>query len=663
MLVYCVQAQSKRQSKQLDSIIQLRTLSKDSDLDPDVRIQFAELARDLSNELDVDTTKLASNWNLSQQYLNFDKDKSFGKINFINLKLAQKLNDTVYKAYTYQNLGYYYTTQVQSDSAYYFYYKAVEMYDEVGDTRNKGETLFTMANIQETERDYIGSEENAIDALKLIKSLPVSERNLSFTYDLLNLLAVISHRLGNYDEAINYQNKAIETAGGIKNNLYHLLSSKNNIAYSLLQKGAYSKALNIYDEILLNEELLELDPTFYITVKGNIALAKFKIDSNNTEEVEKLFKEAYKISDSLNDHRGLLRIGNDMAEFYLFQENKNLVKFYTSKTLKVARELNSTNEILRSLKLLSKIEEGEIGKQYLYDYIKLNDSLLSNERAIRNKFSRIDFETDQIIAEKEQISKERLLFIFISIGLLISLTLLYIVITQRSKNRKLKFIQEQQASNEEIYNLMLAQQDKIDEGRDHERKRISKELHDGILGRLFGTRLSLDSLNLVKTDAAISSRSQYIDELKTIETEIRKISHDLGTDFISGSSFMAIIKALIETQTKAYQLDFVFNEDDSIDWEEMPNKTKIHMYRMLQESMQNIYKHAKATQIKISFKLKNNVILFAIEDDGSGFNVSKARKGIGLKNIDSRVREVGGKAEVFSKIDIGTVIKISIPVD
>jgi len=148
-----------------------------------------------------------------------------------------------------------------------------------------------------------------------------------------------------------------------------------------------------------------------------------------------------------------------------------------------------------------------------------------------------------------------------------------------------------------------------------------------------------------------------------LKTEIRKISHDLNSDFISGSGFIDIIKTLIETQTKAYQLEYTFKEDHDINWEDVHNKTKIHIYRMLQETMQNIYKHANANRIKISFQLKNNVILIAIEDDGSGFNVSKARKGIGLKNIDSRVRDVGGKAEVFSKIDIGTIIKITIPID
>lgn len=82
---------------------------------------------------------------------------------------------------------------------------------------------------------------------------------------------------------------------------------------------------------------------------------------------------------------------------------------------------------------------------------------------------------------------------------------------------------------------------------------------------------------------------------------------------------------------------------------------------MLQETLQNIYKHANANEVKISFKLKNNVILMSIEDDGDGFNVNKARKGIGLKNIDSRVNEIGGIAKVFSEINKGTKFEISIP--
>ena len=161
---------------------------------------------------------------------------------------------------------------------------------------------------------------------------------------------------------------------------------------------------------------------------------------------------------------------------------------------------------------------------------------------------------------------------------------------------------------------MIDQQNKLEEGRTQEKKRISKELHDGVLGKLFGTRLNLDSLNTKTTTEAMETRDKYLKGLKDVEEEIRKISHDLSNDFVSESNFVDIMETLIETQAQAYGLNFSFDNNTSINWELFPNKTKIHIYRIVQESLQNIYKHANATTTKISFKLKNNVIFIAIED-------------------------------------------------
>jgi signal transduction histidine kinase len=311
--------------------------------------------------------------------------------------------------------------------------------------------------------------------------------------------------------------------------------------------------------------------------------------------------------------------------------------------------------------ILSELNPGDEGKKYLNEHIRLSDSLLFKERSARNKFARIAFETDEIERENERITRERLWLLILSMGLILTLVLVYIIISQRSKNKELKFKQDQQIANEEIYNLMLSQQDKVDEARANEKKRISQELHDGVLGRLFGTRLSLDSLNFNEGKDAIKTRSNYISELKTIEEDIRKISHDLNTDFISGSGFTDIIKELIEKQTQAYQLKYTLESDDDIIWETVSNKSKINVYRMIQESLQNIYKHANAKTVDISFKLKNDVICLCIKDDGKGFDIHKIKKGIGLKNINSRVDELEGKVHIDSKINNGTTITIEIP--
>lgn len=419
--------------------------------------------------------------------------------------------------------------------------------------------------------------------------------------------------------------------------------------------------MNIYRSLADKEDLKEIDPELYIKVNGNIAHTRFLLGDKNISEIKSIFLDAYNYGLENKEEIGLYGIGNYISEFYLAQNKLDSAKLFANQTLSLAKKANSYVEILKSLELLSKIEKGEAGKAYLYEHIKLNDSLLHRERSIKNKFAKIEYETDQLKAENEQISKERLIFLISSVSLAVLLFLIYIVVNQRMKNKELKFVHQQQKANEEIYNLMLAQQDKIEEGRTKEKKRISEELHDGILGKLFGTRLSLDSLNFVNTPEAAKNRGDYISELKNIETEIRKISHDLNSDFISDSGFMDIVASLVENQTKAYGLTFDFEENSLIDWDSLPNKTKIHIYRMLQETLQNIYKHAEATHVKIAFSRKKDVILLTIKDDGKGFNVNKARKGIGLKNIDSRVKDIGGRAEIVSKLNEGTTIDISIP--
>jgi signal transduction histidine kinase len=190
---------------------------------------------------------------------------------------------------------------------------------------------------------------------------------------------------------------------------------------------------------------------------------------------------------------------------------------------------------------------------------------------------------------------------------------------------------------------------------------VSKELHDGVLGRLFGTRLSLDSMNFQEGKEAMMTRANYIGQLKTIEEDIRKISHELNTDFVSGTGFMDIVSELIENQTQAYGLAYDFNHTDDISWDLVTNKTKINIYRIIQESMQNIYKHANAKVIKISISLEKDVICLDIIDDGEGFDTSKSKKGIGLKNMTSRVEDINGKITFTSQSGNGTTVNVKIP--
>ncbi|WP_397364595.1 ATP-binding protein [Olleya sp. R77988] len=650
--------------KLLEEVIRLRDIANNSDLDINTRFETARKSIELAKKTKYDSTILESNRALSYLFIiNGDFDSLYG-INKINLKLASKLKDTLKQAYAYHNIAFYFDRSNKFDSAYFYYYKARTNYrlNKVN-TYNEAGILLNMANIQETERDYIGSEINAINGIKIISQLPQTDQNLDSQWSLHNLVGVVSSQINRFDKAIEYHNKALSYAEKIKNKEYEYLKwySKINISILYRRKREYAKSLEILESLIKTYDLEREDPSSYVSAISNIAYNKFLNGSTNFLEIENDFKKSLEIAKMEEDDVEVLSVNLFLAEFYLKQNKKQIAKSYVDDGLKLAKILNANNDFLKALVLKSKIEEGDQSKKYLYEHIKLNDSLVLAERSIRNKFARIELETDEIIQENEQISRQRLWLIITSIGLLGILFFLYIIKSQREKNKELQLERQQQEANEEIYNLMLSQQDKIDEARSFEKNRISKDIHDGILGKLFGVRLSLDGLNLSTTPEATQKRSNYINELKNIEEEIRKVSHELNSDFIEKSGYLDIIKTLVDTQMNAYSINYTLTTEDGINWDALNNKIKIHVYRILQETMQNAYKHAKATIVDISFKLDKNQLTLSVSDNGEGFDLQKAKKGIGLKNIDSRIKEIDGELIIETQKDKGTKIIINVP--
>ncbi|MBR9913357.1 MAG: tetratricopeptide repeat protein [Algicola sp.] len=661
-LIHFSYLQNNQEQPITSTIDDLIEKSKDDAFSLEERKAFALKSVQLAKQKNVDSIILKANRNLSLMYYYTEDFDNYIAVNQFNNKLAFKLKDTSALAVANHNLGSYYKFDRQNDSAYYYFSKALGYYSNLNNLDQKAYILMSIADLQYNEKDYTSSEKSAIDALKILEQLPRTENNLDDYWILNNRIADISSELNQYQKSIEYHKKALDIAKEMEDGFIDEIYSINNMAFVYREMEDYDKALELYKSLLpLREKYDEEDPTFYALVINNIAYTEFLSGSTDYEQLKKSFYEAYDISDQYEDEVTKMAVTTDLSKFYLQQEQLDSAYKYANETYKISKQLSANDYVLESLIVLSKVSEGDKGKAYLMEHIALSDSLLNIERNTRNKKARIEFETDKIEEENRRISEQRMWLMIISAGLLLTLFLLYIIITQRAKNKELKFEKEQQKANEEIYNLMLSQQDKVDEARANEKKRISEELHDGVLGRLFGTRLSLDSLNFSEGKDAITNRASYIQELKTIENDIRKISHDLNTDFVSGSGFMDIVSELIDKQTQAYQLKSSFEYTDDINWEMVPNKTKINIYRIIQESLQNIYKHANANQVKISIQLKNNVICLLIIDNGDGFDVNKSKKGIGIKNINSRVNEVEGTAEFISSIQQGTEVKITIP--
>src|SRR5690606_14916893 len=197
------------------------------------RLKYAENAVRFSKDLDVDTVILKSNRILSTVYLFIGDYEKFSKINHQNLEISKVVNDTLANGIANHNLGFYHSTKTQNDSAYYYYTKAILSYDKVGEISRKIEAMSNLSLIQHIERDYFGSEELCIRALRLLEDAPANQENLAFLWILYNRLGNISLDLGQLAKSLEYHEKAIGITKRMKNDQSDYYTSINNKALVL----------------------------------------------------------------------------------------------------------------------------------------------------------------------------------------------------------------------------------------------------------------------------------------------------------------------------------------------------------------------------------------------------------------------------------------------
>ena len=643
----------------IDSLIEL----SNSNASQENRTNFLFQAHNLLQEIDKDSLRIKVLSNLSYYSSSSRDPQLFKKINYETIRVARKLNDSTALANAFWDLGYFYAKNSVKDSAYYSYSEAQKIYELQGNAFLSGRMLYNMAKQQQDIRDYIGSEANVIAAIERLKPLEKYKE----LYNCYNTLAIISQDLEEYEQAIKYYDEALyyleknETpdASLIKENT-------NNRGMVYMGLGDYNKALEKFKEIFVDKDLMKNNTELYAKTLNNLALVKIKLE--DTLGVNGYIKKSIAIRDSLRDIRGLASSYFAKAEYNLYQGDTIKAIDSSKKTIELAKESSSNERLLETYAFLARLEN-ENASKYAQKYIALNDSIVREERKARNKFARIRFETDEFIAQNEQLEEEtailarqKQIWTGVALGFFLLGLSVYIIINQRAKNQKLLFTQQQQANNQEIFNLMLTQKQKVDEVKRLEQKRISEELHDGVLGKMLGARMVLTGLNKKEGQDAIEARMEAIKALKTVEEEVRSISHELShSAYQKINNFINSVEDLLSSAKENSNIITTFNYDEDEDYDALKGEIKINMYRMIQECLQNAIKHSEGKNFFVNFERDGNNLIVEMGDDGKGFDLEKERKGIGMRNISSRVEKLNGKWQIESKPNVGTTIKLEIP--
>ena len=565
---------------------------------------------------------------------------------------ALTINDTLGLAKSYYNFGkYYYSAGLKLDSAFKNYYKAEKLYSSYGARLDAGKSLLSMGIVQKNVKDYQGAEESSIKAIALFDA-ETDKRLVASAYTNLGIVAKDTEQ---YDRAIDYHQKALEHRRQLDDARMLEVSSLSNLGVVYMNKGDYPSAIRLYEEGLAYDSLALKSRRTHARLLDNLAYAKFKL--GDTVDLPELFFTPLRIREDIKDRLGMVTNYIHLSEYFKAQHKIDSARAYAESAYELASELKYNRGILESLVMLTDVAPAESAREYAQRRMFISDSLQRVERNTKDQFARTRYETDTLTIEKEEATQRIRLLTLILLAALIAILIGYIFIQQKIGRTRLRFQKEQQNASDEITNLMMEQHVKLEEGKQLEKHRISEELHDGVLARLFGIRLNLDSLNLSDHEDDVQSRAKYLVDLKDLGREIRTISHELNAQtFDSKMLYVDVVEKMIEEQRGA--LDYTFESDSSIDWSVVANATKAHLYRVIQEGIQNVHKHAEATMVNVSFKKIDKGIELQLSDDGKGMETSNAKKGIGLKNMAARVLKINGVLSLDSEVGKGTTVSV-----
>lgn len=623
----------------------------------ELKIQYLDSLERITNQISNDSILRSFLFELSAEYYYQNNNKKSAAVCKKILRLSTTAKDTFSIAKAYSYIGDTYEVS-KKDSAYYYYQKSEKLYRILNNKDFVGKMLFKKAYILFFEGNYTESEAQVSKALFYLKN----SKDAEMLYTSYSLLGLNFEKLEEYQDALKYQIQAKTLLNDIvgsnsdleKKYLYSIVSSIN-ISNIYEKTNRYEQSINVLKS-LLTPELKKKSLSNYIFVLGNLGYSKMK--SGIIKGTDNYFKEALYLSKENDFKNNIVYQLKNLGEYYSIIKDSARSTSYLKQSLQLAEKLKMGEEIKKSLQLLSKIDTQNAA---IYDkmYIVISDSLAKAQRINRNKYARIEYETSVVEDENKLLSAKNT---YILIGSLLVIFALVFVIVYRyikSQKREIEFRKAQQKAEEEIFDLLKEYQLKLSIAKEVEQNRISKELHDSVMNKLYGARMQLGILNDSDVKEVKEKRLIYVDLLQDIEQEIRTISHDLQSEIIDNQfDYIPLLSNLIQLQNEIGATHFSFEVDPNIDWDAIDSLVKITIFRIVQESLLNVSKHAKAKECSVSVSVEANHLILLIKDDGVGFDVNATKQGIGLNNIQERVKTIKAALEINSTLNKGTSIRL-----
>lgn len=600
-------------------------------------------------------------------------------------------------SYSYNALGYYHKVKGHYNMAFYYYQKSLDMRLKLKDTIAISRTYRNLMQVYILQGRYRKATETGLLAIDLLApkmhDLRVTEEKAQVQvsmaaaylktgeYDLAIKnaleaksiykasgssagLASVALNLGNIYEAQKYYEKAlvvlkealkINAEANDQKEMAKVYSSIGNIYYNM---NRYSEALSNYNMGLSIRKQNGYDDE----IGGSLLNMGLIYESfGKRDSAMYLYKQSLELnlaSGNIEDlYEGYRSIGSLLNDKKRYTEAIN----YLQKASKLSLETDSRPEKMILLREISRAYQG-LGNQdsaliYNEQYTLLSDSL--NNAAVNSIRLAADIKEkeNEVNLEKEKNRSQAYVItvLFLAIGLMAATIFIFI----RNAIAKKRMLQLQDIIKEQE----LLAVDAMVEGQEIERKRLATELHDTIGSVLSAVKFSFKSMENSLAELLVENKNRYVkinDMLDEALGSVRRISHDMAAGALEkgiGDALQRLCETLQETGKINIRLGMYGFEDKA------ESVTELNLYRIIQELLTNILKHANAQNVSIQLiKSKDNINL-VVEDDGDGFDPGENKNGIGLRNINTRVKKLSGKWNIDSGKGKGTTTVVDIPVN
>jgi two-component system NarL family sensor kinase len=472
--------------------------------------------------------------------------------------------------------------------------------------------------------------------------------------------AIVQMTIKDIDKAVDFhlQALAIRQRLGLTRDIYQ---SYEGLGIANREKKNYDKALEYYFKAYQQIEPLHDSSAISFTYNDIGAAYSFK---GNTALAEKYLKESIAIRERINENHELAYTYNYLGENYERKDDLANAEKNIKKALAIAIAINNSKQTYQAYESLSDFfsrhKVFDSAYHYLVLYKNLRESLAKQDKTEVVAELTARYETEkkekQIQQQQFEITKRNYYIAGIT-TVLVSLVLL-----AWSFYRRYRLKQKAKLQAEILRQQDLASKAVI-EAEENERTRISRDLHDGVGQMMSAARMNLSSIENSIQFASADGRKNFDKVIALIDescNEVRSVSHNMMPNALLKSGLASAVREFID-KIDAHVIKISLHTE-GLD-ERIDKNTETVLYRVIQECVNNVIKHAGASTLYISLIKDQDGISAAIEDNGKGFDTSKMNSfsGIGLKNIVSRVTYLKGTVEWDSSPGRGTLAAVHVP--